>query len=334
MYESEEVFLNRTQEAHIQYEETRDFFDKCHKGEAFSGIDVEEETALLNDLENDSLKHSNDMIIELILQYVSESTKDEKLLKILNHLKIASVIDDSSLIGRAYPKYSDGSYYIEMNRDMERRIRLLSDLFAVIFMRNENLELEELITLNGLYYANLQRYKNNEEYNSQYNFIQLNMILCDKVIGNQFTDKYVAYAREIQEMATAFFIGHEIGHHYYEHTTLKNSDSSNAPDTPLIDELKADSYGIEFAFEYLKSAYKSEENIYSIHQFAGIYIPLISSSYFCNDITKDTNKHPSIIKRMILIQRTLNKLLDQAGFCQVKEYILLLCKSIDFLPEY
>ncbi len=330
MDESEEIFYRKCTEINIQYEETEKFFEYCSKGMAYSGIDKQEELSILKELENNPLKYSNDLVIDTILDYVKKSTEDQKLLKILDHLKVNNIAGDLSVIGKAYPKYYDDSYYIEIGRDIERKIRLLSDLFAVLFMYNEKLDLMELFIQKKLFEANLHRYENNEDINEQYNRVQVYMMNYEKNTGSKFTDKYVAYAREIYEMAIAFFLGHEIGHHYYDHT----NEYVNSDEPPQIKELKADNFAFEFAFEYLKNSYKSDENKYGIHQFAGLFIPLIASSSLYNyDIMQESDSHPAIIKRMVLIQRTLNKLLIQDDFYKVHNALFLLCDILHFFPQ-
>lgn len=327
---SKEVFNDRIKEAHIQREEVRLFNQLCQEGKAISGLEKEEYEALLKDLDNDNVEYSNDMVIDMILGYVIKSTSDLKLKGILENIKIANISGDDSIIGRAYPKYLDGSYYIEVGRDIEKRIRLLSDIFAVLFMFNEKLKVIEYLVLHELLNANIQRFNKNEENNDSYNKVQLNMIYCDKVIGDGFSDKYVAYAREIYEISIAFFVGHEIGHHYYGHTD-KDSKSITKD---KIKELMADSYGIGFAFDYLESAYANSKRSYGIHQFAGIYIPLIVSSYLCDDIFEDKKSHPSIVKRLLGVQMRLQELLDEEGYQEVEKYILELYEIIEYRKKF
>lgn len=324
MSEAREVFDERKGEAHIQFEETRKFFELCQEGKAISGITEEEQIKLIEDLENDSVNYSNDMVIDMIIDYVIAITKEEKLLEILKNIKVGN-IDDENIIGTSYPKYYDGSYYIEIGRKMERQIRLLSDVFAVLYMFNEKLSCIEYSILYKLLMVNLQRFNNDEEYTEDYNEVQSYMISYDNLLQSDFTDKYVAYAREIHEMAIAFFIGHEIGHHYYGHTEKQ---VDKIQEDSRIKEIKADSYGMEFAFEYLKSAYPCDEERYGIHQFAAVYIPLIVSMRFCEDILKDGAKHPSIIKRLLGVQKKLEKEIDKEGFEEVQKDISKLCEII------
>lgn len=334
MSESDDIFLSRAKEAHIQYERTKALFEKCHNGDAFSGISEQEEQSLLDELANDSLTFSNDMLIDMILNSVRGSSIDEQLLDIINKLKINNISDGGAVVGRAYPKYADGSYYIEIGRDIDKRIQILSDLFAVFFMYNENLNRIESIVLIKLLTANLQRYIKNEESNDFFNAVQKGVIFCDIISDNGFAEKYVSYSREIQEMAMAFLLGHEIGHHYFGHTSRKNDPEDVEPDIWKLKELKADSFGVEFAFNYLKNSYKSNESKYGIHQFAGLFIPLIASAPL-NEKNKleDTGIHPSLLKRMVLVQRMLGKMLDEKGFSEVKKMVITLCDMIDFWPR-
>lgn len=329
MSEAQDVFNARKKEAHIQLEEIKEFLQLCNEGKAFSGVEVQELEGLLEELENDKVEVSNDMGIDKIVIDVLRSTKDAKLIEVLKNLKVTNISDDS-ILGRAYPQYSDGTYYIEIGRNIDRKIRRLSELFGVLFMFNEKMERVESLVLCELLDVNILRFKQDEEWNAGYNEAQIKMMICDKVAVNHFTDKYVAYAREIYEMAIAFLVGHEIGHHYYGHTDW--NDNSN--EDGKIKELKADRYGMEFAFEYLKGAYASQNNRYGIHQFAGIYMPLIASSYMCDDIRKEEGKHPSMIKRLLGIQRWLGQLLDDEGYHEVQYCVHILCDVLDFQEKF
>lgn len=325
MSESKEVFVGRIKERHIQLEEMKKFYELCHRGMAILGVTEEEQMDLINSLENDNVEHSNDMVIEMILDFVMKISKEEKLLQILRKIRVAN-IEDNSIVGRSYPKYFDNSYYIEIGRKMERQIRLLSDVFAVFFMYNEEPTFLEKIILKELLKANLQRFKEDKEHNHDYGEVQLHMMYCDKFMEHGFTDKYIAYAREIHEVALAFFIGHEVGHHYLGHTDPENT----VQDDNKIKELKADCYGIDFAFQYLKSAYSNEEESYGIHQLAAVYIPMVVSAYFCDNIFDEGNTHPSVIKRLLGVQLKLKRILDNKGFNEVQKYIANLYETIEF----
>lgn len=321
MSESEEVFVERIKERHIQLEEMKEFYELCKNGMAISGVTEKEHMDLINSLENDNVEHSNDMVIEMILKFVMQISKDEKLLQILKKIRIAN-IEDALIVGRSYPKYFDDSYYIEIGRKMERQIMLLSDVFAVFFMYNEKPTFLENIILVKLLKANLQRFKEDKEYTTNYSDVQYLMMYYDKLMENQFTDTYVAYSREIYEVALAFLIGHEVGHHYFGHTDSKNT----VQEDKKINELNADFYGIDFVFLYLESAYSNKK----IHQLAAVYIPLIVSANFCENIFKEGDTHPSIIKRILGVQLRLEHLLDDIDFNEVQNYISKLYEIIEF----
>ena len=290
--EAREVFNDRKTETHIQREEMNKFIKLCHEGKAILGIPEEEQIELIRNLEKDTVNYSNDMVIDMIINDVIKATEEEKLLRILKNTIIAN-IDEDNIIGKSYPKYYDGSYYIEIGRKMERQIRILSDIFAVFFMLNENVTFIENLLLCELLNVNLQRFHLDTDYTETYNEVQIHMMYCDKLLESDFTNKYVAYSREINEMALAFLVGHEVGHHYLGHTDKDNMSQEN----DKLKEIKADEYGMRFAFEYLKSAYSNDKARYGIHQLAAVYMPLIVSMRFCDDIFKDGAKHPAIIKR-------------------------------------
>lgn len=327
MNESRDIFIRRIDTTHIQRDEMNEFRKLCQEGKAFSGIGKDEFERLLNDLDNDSVKHSNDMVIDMIINYVKEYTNDADLKTILENINIGNILNDNSLMGRAYVKYYDGSYYIEIARNIEKKMMILADLFAVLFMYNEDIKLIERLLLDKLLNANLQRFNGGEEFNESFNAVQMNMISFDKLQGNDdFTNNYVAYSREIFEIAMAILIGHEVGHHYFGHTDENIKSNEDAK----IKEFKADCYGIDFAIDYLQSAYANDKNVYGIHQFSGMYLPLIVSSYFCDDIFADEEKHPSIVKRFNIVQKKLESRIDKETYQEVKKYICKLFKIIKF----
>lgn len=243
----------------------------------------------------------------------------------INNIKVNNIAKDPNIKGRAYSQYSDGSYYIEIGRDIDKRIHILSDLFATDFMYGENLDFIELLTLIKFDDANLLRFTNNEETNSSYNEAQLWGIMCDRTFKKGFSDKYIALSREIQEMAMAFLVGHEIGHHYYGHTAYSGKSKEC---NQHIKEIYADIFGIDFAFEYLNSAYPDNDSIHGINQFAGIYVPLAVSAKLCSNITIDSESHPSIIKRIYCVNTILQKKIDENAFQTLQRMFLGLCQKI------
>ena len=326
MRDSENVFNYRIDKKHIQREEVDEIRRLYEKKSMILGIEQEEFEKLLNDLDTDDITHSNDMVTEMIISSVKEHTNDGKLKKILENINIA-VISDKSLIGTAYPKYIDHSYYIEFGNNIYEKTMLLSDIFSVLFMYYEHSDSTEIKLLDLLLEANIQRFNSNVQSNDLFNIVQMRMLLFDKLKGNSdFTDHYVSYSREIYEMAIATLIGHEVGHHYFGHTDENIEDD---PD-PKNREFKSDCYGVDFAINYLQCNYKNSNNIYGIHQFAGIYIPLIVSSSFCNDIFNDGEKHPSIVKRIYNVQKELKMKLDQNTYQEMTNYIRKLAKKIQF----
>lgn len=318
-------FIKEVSSSHIQWEQMEEFSKLCEEGKAISGISEEEFYSLLQDLANDKLTYSNDSVIDMIIKFVLEGTSEEKLINILRNLKIANV-DKEGIVGTAYPKYIDGSYYIEIGSDIEKRVRLLSDMFAVLFMFNEHLEDLEYRVLCSLAEVTQNRYCANEEFTDDFNNVQIYMILCDGLYKDDFTDRYIAYAREIHEMAMAFLIGHEIGHHYYENTTVKPNPGMESK----VAELKADAFALDFSFKYLRNAYANDENFYGIHCFAGVYLPLIASAKICKSVFEDEENHPSIVKRLLGVQRGMQKILTETGWEDTKRYRDLLLRMVQF----
>lgn len=327
MKESRVVFNNRIEKTHIQLAEFEEWYRYHKEGKAISGISEIELQKLLNDLDNDIVQHSNDMVIEMIIDKVKMDTGNLLNKEILDNMQIAYITDDKSIIASAYPKYSDGSLYVEIGSKIEERIFLLSDIFAVQFLENEPLSEREYFLLDGLQKSNLERYMINSKITENYNSIQISMLIHEKLEGSQkFSDNYVAYSREIYEMALAFLIGHEIGHHYLGHT---NSSIKNEDD-PKLKEVNADLFGIDFAMTYLKNSYPNDEKRYGLHQFAGMYIPIIASAELCNSIFEDGKCHLSIYKRIGIIDYKLKRIIDSKSFESVREYILRLLNDIQF----
>lgn len=132
-------------------------------------------------------------------------------------------------------------------------------------------------------------------------------------------------------MALAFLIGHEIGHDYYGHT-VKNEKTELS--TKLTREIDADRFGYDFALTYLKFDYKTQDNRYGAHQFAGIFVPLIASEYF-NEKNKMeiSGGHPPIVTRIEDLKLNLKRDMDKTVFLETWKKISDLLKMIDFLPE-
>ncbi len=325
MNEADEVFNVQISMAHVQREKMEKFAQLCKEGKAISGISEEELASIIQDLNNDEVSYSNDMVVDMIIKYVLENTNEEKLTTILGNIKIANV-ERKEVIGSAYPQYMDGSYYVEIGEDIEKRICLLSDVFAVLFMFNEKLVGMENVILCELLKATKNRYFMNEEFTEDFNSVQVYMMICDNTYKDDFTDRYIAYAREIYEMAIAFLIGHEIGHHYYGDTIGKPKQGMERK----IAELKADAFALDFAFKYLENSYPNKENIYGIHFFAGTYVPLIASASICKNIFEDGENYPSILKRLLGVQKGLQKILTLTSWEETKKYRDFLLKIIQF----
>lgn len=326
MSESRNVFISRIDKTHIQRDEIYEFYKLCNEGRAISGISDKEFEKILKELDNDDIKYSNDMIIDMIIKDVSEYTNDIKLKEILEDINIANISDDT-ITGRAYPMYYDGSYYIELGRKIDDKVMILADIFAILFMYNENIDEIESLLLEELLEANIERFRNDEKSSDKFNTVQIKLLIFENLKGNgDFTDKYVAYSREIYEMAIAAIIGHEVGHHYFGHTSENIRNNEDAK----IKEFNADCYGINFAIDYLQSAYANDKNSYGIHQFCGVYLPLIVSSYFCDNIFEDGERHPSILKRFYNLKEKMKKRIDISSHEEVIKYI---CKLVEIIKR-
>lgn len=327
MSESRDIFRNRIDKIHVQREEMNDFYKLVQEGCAISGLDDVELDKLIEDLNNDCVVRSNDMVIEMIIDDVMKNNNDTVLNKLLQNINIGYVSNDMEVIGRAYPKYFDESYYIEVGENICKKMLLLSDIFGVLFMPKNSSNFIEKIILEELLHSTIIRFQSGDEYPQPFNQVQLHMISYDKLSMNGcFTDHYVAYSREIYEMALAFFIGHEIGHHYLKHTdkSIKNEQQ------PKVKELMADLFAVDFAFKFMQNSYFSDNGFYGIHQFCGVFVPLIASSCFCKNIFEDDKNHPSIVHRIHVIQQKVKGKICEDAWTDVNEYISNLMTLIRF----
>lgn len=327
MCESKEIFIDRIEQSHIQYSEMENLINLCNEGKAFSGLTKDEEENLIEQLKNDDLKYSNDMCIDMILEYVCKSTKDNKLRDTIKNVKIGSI--DSNIVGRSYPQYSDGTYYIEVSQEVHKNFCFLADVVATIFMLDEKTSDIERQILMELLELNIQRYENKSDFVAGYNEIQLKMMRCDNELNPNFSNKYISYSREMIETALACFVGHEVGHHYLGHT-ISNDLKEQPEENMFLKEYKADIFGILFALSYLESAYPNEENRYGIHQFLGIYIPFLITIHISKDKEIETGNHPLAYDRYNVAHNYIKSKLTDDTINTLLIYLEKLFYRIDF----
>ncbi len=351
MTEADEVFMKKTDKSHVQYSEIEDLYDRFKNGEVILGVG-EEVQKLINDLSDDKLDYSNNTVIDMIIKKVLDKCEDEKLKSILENSKIAD-IENAETKGRAYPKYFDGSYYIEIDRNYMKRILLLSDYLAtvnmlceqdLIFEKNKvNIEglgkIPILKSFYSLFIARfldicLDRFLKNEEFTNDYNEILMKLMAFEKEYGTKISDMFVDRSNNIYEAAIAMFVGHEIGHHYYRHTDekIKEAEIKRLEDTYRVDSIKAhqffeynaDAYGTGFAVEYMRSQYTEKTNTVLIHQMVGIFIPMMIMMFDADDLFDDEKKHPALIKRFLRIKKSLESRTDEETIEEVMYYVYYL----------
>lgn len=74
MKESRAIFKDRIEKYHIQLAEFEELYKYHKEGKAIFGISEMELEKLLNDLKNDIVLHSNDMVIEMIIENINADT--------------------------------------------------------------------------------------------------------------------------------------------------------------------------------------------------------------------------------------------------------------------
>ena len=163
----------------------------------------------------DKLVYSNDMVLDKVRKH----TQDSDIRNFIDSVKIGNIQD--FIFGSAYQKCSDNSHYSELGLYFLQTIQYVSDIAASLFI-NEEIKINPFHShvLLKMNLALVEAIDNKEDvfYIPRYGYAQYWM----KFVDDNFTDLLVYYGREIYEMAVAFILSHELGHHFWGHTEADN----------------------------------------------------------------------------------------------------------------
>ena len=327
MHIVKEVFYDMREIDYIQLEILKDEINKnCNK----EIINIREIKETIDILENDKLDYSNDLIIDMIIKGIINNTENNELKELLGTTFVVVDTVEKQLIARAYPRYEDNSYLVEIGKDIYCDIDNMSDVLASIILITVCSKKYEKIAYTLLIY-NLEKLKHKDSKIKQ---------KIDTLVYNygdeEFTELYVKIAREIFEVAIAFLVGHEIGHHYYGHTSnreneivdFEQSDEINSVNDFRLNEFVADKFSIGFVYEFL-SAY---DNNINIQQGCGYYIPFLATALNV-DILKGTDSHPAMLMRILCLKEYLLKVFARESSNMITIIIGELCKALSLVGE-
>lgn len=305
------------------------FLDKADKGEAIILSEIDEVEQLKRDLDKVDSPHSNDEQLDMIIVKVQRYTNDDNIKKLIEMGKIANI---QVITGaHAYQRFPDGSYYTEISQIFLDIVRQVSDIAACLFI-------QDILNPNPYYMEVLFDYmsalveaienRESEMYLPEYAYTQYKQKFIDDNINESFTDLLVYFGREIYEMATAFILGHELGHHFLGHTEKNNIEKC---DNYLEKEYAADQFGLKFSLEYMwASIYENDEilsdNYKYIHKdikyrILGIFISLISTRIYNKDADRESETHPSIQSKEVKIWEYIESNFDEQDVIYVKDKV-------------
>jgi Peptidase U49. len=315
---AEKIFEEKIDKKHIQREEFEMLLEKVKDGEAIILSPEDEVLQLQSDLKMDTLVYSNDMILDMIIDKVRKYTEDKELKRLIDSVKVGNLQD--FITGRAYQEYSDNSHYTEIGRYFIQTIQQVSDIAASLFMSGEmNLSPLHCLALLKVNCAIIEGINNKENvlYIPAYSYAQKLMKIVDDNLDKYFTDLLVYYGREICEMAIAFILGHELGHHYFAHI----DNNISVRDSSWIKEHEADQFGMKFALEYMYASIDEEDYVLPdkykhIHKnvdyrILGIIVAFISSRLFDKRALEESELHPSLQSREDTIWEEIIRCIDK-----------------------
>ena len=326
MSEAYDVFIRQM---NVQQREFERLIQCYREGTAAAFMSEEELDEIRNQLEHTRMEYSNNLTIETILEKVLAGSGDTELLNVLRNLKVGDT-EDAKTKGRAFPRYYDGSYYIEVDGKYLNRIQRLSDYAAAVTMLYEYIF--DMGTSNGAEESGewmallaafapilLDRFVRNRDDTGAYLAFELCLTQYEKQHGEELPNDFFVQSNDIYEAAVAQFVGHEIGHHLFSHTDAdavkkeRERLGNEFPDLPGRDwknqifELKADDFGVELALEYMTLQYGKRNRTIDIYQLLGVYLPLLICACDAEDLCDDSTSHPAILKRLLCVQRAIEK---------------------------
>lgn len=157
----------------------------------------------------------------------------------------------------------DSTHKVIAGRAFLRRLEQISNIVSIIF-------LYEYYPYPKLFHVNLQYLVSmvyafdmgiDEDYEHSYHHAQYLMFEADKFYPN-FTDHLAYFSCEIYEVAVAFAVDHEIGHHYLEHIEdLVKRRGLVSSSEKKSNEVSADIYAVYFAIEYANSCLSENNSV-------------------------------------------------------------------------
>lgn len=303
--------------------------EKVDRDEAIILFELDEVEQIIHDLKKTDSPYSNDEQLDMIVDKVQRYTNDDKLKKLIKMGKIANIQVFTG--AHAHQRLPDGSYYTDVSQIFLDVIRQVSDIAACLFIQDViNLKPIHMEVLLNYMYALVEalEYRESEMYVPEYGNVQCCMKIIDDNLNEPFSDLLIYYGREIYEMAMAYIIGHEIGHHYLGHTEKNNI---NQCYDYLGKEYAADQFGLKFSLEYMWASIRESDEMLSdnykyIHEdvryrILGVFVALISSRIYSKDSVIETKKHPSLQNRKEKVWEYINSCFDEQIVGEVKDKV-------------
>lgn len=257
-------------------------------------------------LKNINLNLSNDEICQKIVEKMSLRCKDffEENFK---KLWVGLVETDEKYNVRAHQQFYDDSLLITYHRDFSNFIVLTCQLLSSKLIKH-------LLPLSEEAHSILNIYRNNC-------FLELEN-RCFNPFGQQFLEKkgYLEIRKRhnellsfIYESAFVFLIGHELGHHYLNHTKeeknkyedymLKIDEASSKlvsfeQNSYKLNEYHADIISFRL---FIQTFIYENKNLHFIHIYGTLLGFIASALLNSANILEDSPKHPSIHKRFKLV---------------------------------
>lgn len=325
---AKEVFYGMNEVDNIQL----DFLKEAiRKNEDKCIINLKEIEEVIDMVSNDELDYSNETSIDMIIKGIVNNTSNNELKELLENTFVVVGTVKKDVMARAYPRYEDNSYLVELGRDICLDMNNMADILACIILireyKNKHMEILHLL----LEYNLKKLGQDNDQINQQIDALVYNYG------DDEFLELYVKVSREIIEVANAFLVGHEIGHHYYGHTTNRYNElvsfndlesEIESADDPRLNELLADKFAVTFVYEFL-IAYDSSINV---QQGCGYFIPFLVTA-LNGSVLKGGETHPSLWIRILLVKDHLTKVFEANSNEIINLIIGELCNVLNLIGK-
>lgn len=271
-------------------------------------------------IEELELWYSNDYLIHLIMsQFIDEA--DEITRNQLKEVFIGKIYSDevNATAHEIDPDYK--GYLITFNFEFEYQLFNLSEVIAseILFCTSKDEESKNLIGV--LLLSNIEALPNQNE----------SGMYIQSMLPEQMRQTYNNLSMYAYLGATAFVLGHEIGHHFLKHTNKPNNSI-----TPFRNyHIRGGNINHEYEFaadEYALSLMLkgNKEESRKFEYLAGPVIAIITLALEEQSPDKSNNSHPSLKDRYINIK---NKIQD---YCSEEEYetlFILIERIIQYIHE-